>query len=386
MRIGFLINHEGSHQVGHILPIALAMASSGASVDIQVFTSGGPADEEVRRQVAASGMPVSITRLQDAGPIGKTVSALSGGAIPGRRISILKINRDLFADLDALVVPEKTSLMLKTKFGLTGVPLIHTRHGAGDRAIGFDKASGIFDLVLLSGEKIRDRLAEAGLLKEDGYAIVGYPKFDRLAATAPPQRIFDNARPIVLYNPHSSPALSSWYSMGPAVLDYFASQDAFNLLFAPHVMLFNKRYHLTLSPLRFSAVPQVRVGLRNLRQMRIDLGSEASVDMTYTRMADIYIGDASSQVYEFIARPRPCIFLNPGKLRWKNDPNFTHWNAGAVVSNMQELREALQRAVNQPDEYRDVQEKLFHYTFDLTPEPSAVRAARAIIEWLRRNP
>ena len=40
--------------------------------------------------------------------------------------------------------------------------------------------------------------------------------------------------------------------------------------------------------------------------LRFDPGSPASTDMTYTRAADIYLGDVSSQVYEFIAEPRPC--------------------------------------------------------------------------------
>lgn len=72
---------------------------------------------------------------------------------------------------------------------------------------------GDFDLVLMSGAKIRDRLQEAGLLKTDGYAIVGYPKFDHCATAAVPPRLFDNDRPTVLYNPHCSPRLSSRFLM-----------------------------------------------------------------------------------------------------------------------------------------------------------------------------
>src|SRR3546814_18449231 len=119
-----------------------------------------------------------------------------------------------------------------TRFrSLKSLKLVHTRHGSGDRAIGFDKASGKFDLVLLSGEKIRDRLAQADLLKADGHAIVGYPKFD-IAAPAHP-RLFAKDRPTVLYNLHPSPALSSWYRMGPAIHDWFARRPQSNLFFAP---------------------------------------------------------------------------------------------------------------------------------------------------------
>src|SRR3546814_2965461 len=44
--------------------------------------------------------------------------------------------------------------------------------------------------------------------------------------------------------------------------------------------------------------------------MHIDLGSERSIDMSYTGSADLYLGDVSSQVAEYLYRPRPCVFLN----------------------------------------------------------------------------
>src|SRR3546814_7219380 len=163
-----------------------------------------------------------IVRLRPPSPLATAANRASGRAIPADLISTLHRNLDRFRALDALVVPEKTSLLLKSLFGLKSLKLVHTRHGAGDRAIGFDKASGKFELVLLSGGKIRERPAPADMLKDDGHAIVGYPKFDLPPRTGGP-RLFPNERPTVLYNPHPSPALSSWYSMGPQILDWFAA-------------------------------------------------------------------------------------------------------------------------------------------------------------------
>lgn len=70
-----------------------------------------------------------------------------------------------------------------------------------------DKASGKFELVPLSGQKIRDRLAAADLLKEDGHAIVGYPKFD-IPPSKPP-RLFpkDSADRAVQSAPFASPVV-----------------------------------------------------------------------------------------------------------------------------------------------------------------------------------
>lgn len=380
MRIGFLFNHAAAHQVAHALPIARELASSCSRVALEIFVTPGPVEDEVRR-LAGDDAPFSIVRLRGAGRFAKLATGLSGNSVPADRVSILRRNLSLFRPLDALVVPEKMSLVLKTRLGLGDLKMIHTRHGAGDRAIGFDEASGRFDFVLLPGPKIRDRMAAKGLLKPDRYAIVGYPKFDTLRDD-PPAPLFANGRPTVLYNPHPSPALSSWYRMGRDVLDYFARSDRFNLIFAPHVMLFAKRFNISVSPLSFAPVGRVPETIGDLSHIHLDTGSRASLDMTYTRTADIYLGDASSQVYEFLAHPRPCIFLNPRNHAWAGNLDFAHWQAGPVVGDIAGLDSALSRAAAAPDAYLETQTKLFASSFDLSDTPSSRRAAHAIIDYL----
>jgi len=375
VRIGFLFNHEAAHQIAHGLPIARAIARRRPDIDLPIFVARGVAEAEAHRL----GGGLSIVPLRPESPAAAWGTRLSGGSIPLDRISRLARNRDAFAALDVLVVPEKTSLMLKSRFGLKDLRMVHTRHGAGDRAVGFDKASGHFDLVLLSGPKIRDRLDAAGLLKPDGYAMVGYPKFD-LADDTPPASLFDNGRPTVLYNPHPAPGLSSWYQMGPAILDYFARSKDFNLIFAPHVMLFAKRFNIALSPLSLGRVGRVERRHRDLPHMLIDEGSRASIDMTYTRAADIYLGDASSQVYEFLSHPRPCVFVDPRRTAWQGNPDFAHWEAGPVVHDIASLDTALHDAMARPRAFRDAQRRIFAYSFDLDGRPSAERAADAILE------
>lgn len=382
MRIGFLFNHHGGHQVAHALPVALQLRRQNRHAEVSVLVSEG-SEREVRRLVDAHDGPApEIVRLRPPSALARAANRASGHAIPADIVSSLHRNLDRFRKLDALVVPEKTSLLLKSLFGLKSLKLVHTRHGAGDRAIGFDKASGRFDLVLLSGEKIRDRLAQADLLKDDGHAIVGYPKFDM----APPKhpRLFPKDRPTVLYNPHPSPALSSWYRMGPQILDWFAKSDKYNLIFAPHVMLFKKRVTASLSPFALGWNPGPRPEHHDHDHMLIDTGSAASLDMTYTDAADIYLGDASSQVYEFIRRPRPCIFLNPRGLSWQGNPDFAHWRAGQVVSSIDEMDAALAAVPQLAPEMRKRQEDMFRYSFSLDERPSSERAARAILDFLER--
>ena len=302
-----------------------------------------------------------------------------GALAPVDRLAALRANLDLFAGLDLLVVPEKTSLLLKTRFGLSTLKFVHTRHGAGDRAVGFDKSSGLFDLVLLSGQKIADRLDAAGLLRR--HAIVGYPKFDTVDLQARPDP-FGNGRPTVMYNPHPAPHLSSWYRWGRDVLEFFRTSPHYNLIFAPHVMLFRRRLHIGLDPLRAAVTGRVPENLRGLPHVLIDEGSAKSVDMTHTLSADLYLGEASSQIYEFLARPRPCLFLDAHQTPWQGDANFAHWQAGPVLGDIRQLGTALEQAFASHAQYRPVQERLFAYSFDLTDTPSSTRAARAILKFL----
>lgn len=387
MKIGFLFNHSVAHQVAHSLPIAAALAQFHPSVELTIFVCGGESEAEVRRLWAAFGFSETDQRISAFAPPSLTARLLakaSGDALPAERISILYRNVSRFRSLDALVVPEKTSTILKTRLGLSHLALIHTRHGAGDRAIGFDAASGRFDLVLLSGRKILRRLDEAGLLQPNGHAIVGYPKFDAVL-DLPCDPVFQNDRPTVVYNPHPSPALSSWYRMGPQILEWFAEQDQFNLIFAPHVMLFARKLTVGLSPFSVSTVPDVPSAAENLSHIHIDKGSAKSVNMSYVRAADIYLGDASSQVYEFLIEPRPCIFLNPNGHDWQGNPDFAHWQAGPVVDNLDEMKTALVNSLMAPTAFRGTQEELFAESFDLTDQPSSQRAADAIVSWLGRN-
>ena len=118
--------------------------------------------------------------------------------------------------------------------------------------------------------------------------------------------------------------------------------------------------------------------------IHIDTGSARSSDMSYTRQADIYLGDASSQVYEFLLTPRPCIFLNSHDAKWQGNPDYGHWALGEVLGDVAELPAALDRAVAAPDAYRAVQEAAVNDTFALSDIPSSRRAAQAIAAFLAR--
>lgn len=380
MRIAFLFNHDQVHQVAHSLPIALALADARTGAEIILAVTNDRLRAEVVRLAAGriTGR-VSLIQLGLRATGSRALARVAEAAVPATKLLVYRDNLDFFAALDVLVVAEKTSLVLKTRYGLDRLRIVHTRHGAGDRAIGFDPASAMFDHVLVSGPKIRDRLtAEAGV-DPARVTMIGYPKFDACARAATAQPMLDDGRPVVLYNPHPSPHLSSWFRMGRQVLDWFVEHEEYHLIFAPHVMLFERPFVVTIDRMRVDRPGRIDERYLRAPNIHIDLGSRASTTMAYTERADIYLGDVSSQVYEFMRRPRPCIFLDAHETAWEGDPNYLHWRAGPVLRHVEALGLALENAATTHRlGFAAEQRRLFDASFDLTSTPSSERGARAV--------
>lgn len=323
----------GPHQVFHTAPVAAELSRDGdVRVDcLYADPDSGGLIERVIDMTDADDLrvfPLDRPWLADA------LASLSGRA-SASKLPLLAANRRRLGGYDAIVVPERTSAALK-QMGVTRPQLIHFRHGAGDRAPESEARLTQFDLVVVPGEKDLRRALSHGVAP-GRLAVGGYVKLDLMAhAASAPQPLFDNGRPTVVYNPHFERALSSWDGLGRAVIDAFARQDRYNLVVAPHIRLFEDASDAERAAIEALAVPG---------RIRIDLGSEASVDMTYTAAADIYIGDVSSQVYEFIARPRPCVFLDAHGADWRDNPRYACWHLGEVAAEPADLLAAIDRAV-----------------------------------------
>lgn len=378
-KVGFLYNHDAPHQIAHSAPIARELARHQGDIEVHIIASSDALLNRARDVIAPSlETPPAFhllppNRLQNV--LGKAFDNLG----PFSRLANLFRHREFLATFDTLVVPERTTLFLRRMLGARTPRLVCTRHGSGDRSVGFKASAKGFDLVLFSGPKTRDRFVASGILKPAQTAIVGYPKFDSVN-TRQVRRLFDNDRPTVVYNPNPDARLSSFYGMGLDVLEHFYRSDRYNLVFAPHMMLFRRKIHVSLESYDVRIRPNIPERYLDCPHIRVDLGSPALLDMTYTLAADIYMGDVSSQVYEFIKTPRPCVFLNPSRLPWQGDPDFLFWTMGPVVTGVNELDAAIARAGDPAFMAR--QKEMFAHTFALTAEPSSHRAARAIRDFV----
>lgn len=357
------------HQVFHSLPIAVALAQRHPEIDVHIATTPQKLPQIQELVLRKAGITALIfDPLHLAWPW-RLVERLGLGL---KRL-FLSANRHYLSGFDAVVVPERTSTYLR-KIS-PQIRLIGTEHGAGDREVTFVREIALYDFLLLPGQKQARRLLELGYAKPGRYVSGVYAKLDWTQFSRPAEsKLFENDRPTVLYNPHFEGTLSSWPVMGHEILERFAQSAKYNLIFAPHIRLFDRP-----TPAKYHAFREYS----RLPHVRIDLGSERSVDMTYAVAADIYLGDVSSQVVEFVTRPRPCIFLNPRRVNWERDPHYRFWHLGAVVETTGELEQALSCASPLSPELERRQREYIQETLGtVAPGEAGPRGAEAILAFL----
>jgi hypothetical protein len=145
-------------------------------------------------------------------------------------------------------------------------------------------------------------------------------------------------------------------------------------------MLFYKKVHISPEYRVTRKRPDIDPKYWNAPNIVIDVDSARLFDMSYTFSADAYIGDVSSQVYEFLYRPRACFFIDThSKVAPNAPPEYDFWNNGPVVRNAQELLPLLADYAAIAVQYRDAQERRMAYTADQSdPRPASERGAEAL--------
>ncbi|MGH7563280.1 MAG: hypothetical protein ACREK5_02525 [Gemmatimonadota bacterium] len=373
-RVAFLfLGHI--HQVFHTAPIAFELGCL-EKTELSLF-AGSRAGLELLKRLERH-YPGSDARIEILEPAiwHRALATLKHRPYPRWKFVMRRHERRLLG-YDVIVSPDFYSFQLIRRRSGERPLFVSVFHGAGDRGYELDERLLFYDKVLLPGKKVARRLEDIGILPRVSSSIIGYPKFDVLSNDRSPRtRIFEIDRPTVLYTPHFVDGLSSWHDWGLDILEMFHRSDRYNLIFAPHIMLFAKKDPRQLIPDRYFEASHIH----------IDTGSLASVDMTYTNMADVYLGDVSSQVYEFVIRPRPCIFLDPHGTDWRDDPSFRFWNMGPVVTSLRDLAGVFATPPALDDATRAIQQDLVAETFDLDPaKSSGVRGAEVILELLERG-
>ncbi len=373
MRIGFIYFHH-IHHVYHSAPIAFELSRLRPEYEvILIVTSKGCYDvlEEVATLYPGHRCKFILLRS----PFLFKWFNIRKKSYPLPR-KMLRNYAEYLNQYDVIVGTSFETNRLMKQFSVTKPSIIFTFHGVGVRQYGFPESLKLYDLLLLPGKHVLEQLKNRDLINGNKWAIIGYPKFDlvRLQHHAPVDYLRKD-KVTVVYNPHWNHHVSSWYDWGRKVIDFFAEERKYNLIFAPHLLLKEwKEQWLTLRK------------YRRYDNILLDFGSKRSIDMTYTMAADIYLGDVSSQVFEFLYKPRPCLFLNSKQLDRSSDMNYPQWDFGKVITDLSELPLALETTLDDHQNYKQLQHDRMMEIIDLQEKPSGKRAAETIISFLEDNP
>ncbi len=387
-RAVFLFNHDAAHQVAHLAPVAAAMARLHSGIETVVAYS----DPSIRDTIESLISPEDAARitwyeLQLTG-VFRSVARMLDRILPASRLARLRVHENLLAGSAAVISTERTCLRVKARLGPDRAPpFIRVPHGTGDRSVTFHPDHRKFDLSLVAGPKMAEKLIENGV-DPARIKVTGYPKFEGIDLSYNPD-FFGNGRPTFVYNPHFDPHLSSWYDMGPDLLRWFASADgqAYNVIFAPHVMLFRKTTHISPEYKTSKRRPDVPAEALTAKNVLIDVDGPRLFDMSYILGSDGYIGEASSQLYEFLIRPRTVFLLDPnGVLRGQGAEELPFIETGPIAKDVTELAGYLSDYRKIGKTYRGAQEALIAHTFAHSEVPSSERAANAIAQVIRDRP
>lgn len=321
----------GTHQIYHLAPVAAEISRRCSGLSVRCICTDAEA-ETVLRGIATRMAADSLAITQMPMSWLAKLAIRSTGRKSAAKGPILAAIRWKARHSRAVIVPERTSAALR-KMGWRRL-LIHFRHGAGDRAPASEKRLNAFDLIVVPGEKDIKRAVEQGIAPSR-LRVGGYVKLDYLRIAPPAaERLFDNGLPVVMYNPHFDPRISS-LGIARAVIKRFCEQDRYNLVFAPHVRGVEDMSAAERDSLLSLAIPG---------RILVDLGSPSLFDMRYTQAADLYLGDMSSQLYEFLSRPRPVAFVNAHAADWQSDPRYAGWHLGEVADSPDTVMAAIDRA------------------------------------------
>jgi hypothetical protein len=355
--------------IPHLYPIVEALAAEAPDVVIDIWVVTSVHEELISQWLKGAGTDPSRTRIRRA-PGFRDCPDLHSGEnppLPPKLPILLRLLPHLIAS-QAIVCAEQTSLWLPRILPFLRRRFFKTSHGVGSMSARDDARRRAVRKLLVPSEQEKATYTARGL-PDEKLVVTGYIK-SAFGALAQPRKLFADEKPVVVYAPHWQRHRSSWWAWGREIVGMLARQDRFNVILVPHQRLVEKD----------PDVRDVLADVASLPHIYTDLDSFAMVDGTYMATADIYLGDTSSQVVEFLVRPRPCVFLNTGHIDWQATDDHEFWKCGEVVDELQQVVRALERAPARHSEFIGVQESFARQALGETGPEAPRRAARAIIE------
>lgn len=353
----------------HLFPIVEALVALDPALRIDLWISTSAHARRLDPWVRALGAPgIRLRRAPGFRRVADDATATP--MLPPKLPMLLRLAPRL-ARSQVVVCAEQTSLWLPRMLPVLRSRFVKTSHGVGSMSARDDPRRRAAFLTLVPSEQERSTYLARGIAP-DRIIATGYVKA-AFRQRSEHLAHFAADKPVLLYTPHWQAHRSSWPRWGAAIVAMLAEQRDWNVIIAPHQRLVERAPELRAILSRVADLPH----------MHCDLDSFAMVDGSYTAAADLYLGDTSSQVIEYLMRPRPAVFLNPAAIAWQGDLDYAMWEAGEVVDDLAQLPAAISRAATRHASFVERQMRIAQDALGDVSGLGAQRAAAEILSLLQ---
>ena len=329
---------NGPHHTHHLILPALNFAQNYTQYQTVLISGSDNNTEIIKKTLFKLGNPkCKIINLPK--PLRYYIKNYKNKIVPPPLSQWKSIDKSIYNSKAIVSTSHQTPEFL-TNNRNDDLKLFYLYHGIGTRSYGFENSLNEYDFIFIPGKYHYKRLQMEAKINKKKLSIVGHPKFEwQDMMNDNIKSFFKNNNPTFYYNPHWDLSLSSYEKWGKKIIQYFLNNKRYNLIFAPHPLIKNYSSRNKIN---------VNVEIAKSNNIIIDFYSDNSIDGSYLNAADVYIGDVSSMVTDFIFKEnKSCIFINSYDIDWRNDKSFNFWNCGKVIDEFEELDSAITSSLNQ---------------------------------------
>jgi len=306
-------------------------------------------------------LPTVLPLVQETGGIIITFSKKAIRCIKSNKIKVFYfhgykhlLNKLLSLQLKIIVHPSFTFQYFKEVAGLKHVQVFH---GTSDKPFNFHKSLRFYDMIAVSGPKLRDSIIEKNLAKPDKIVLIGYPKIDNFFNSGFDTKHFkkqvglDESRKTVLYSPTwDDPDGYSSFSL--YISSLINNLKELNLIIKTHPNTFKYR------PWKILKAYILKFKRRNCF---LYPGSDSI--LPFMAISDILITDISSVSHEYLPFKKPMVFLNPRPGYNIPEEHTWIWRCGDVVENGKNIYSVIKDNLKNPMKYKIEREKALKQIF-----------------------
>ncbi len=331
-RIYFCYN-QSIHHIYHSIFIAIELSNIQKEYEVVIFSTSKEASDIIKEELSSIPNNIKFVSLRHFG------------------YNKINFNINLFVLLCRLHMHKPKAVIVTDYFDNVFRQLrlktfwVFVGHGPENRGY-YSSNLHIkdYDLVIFPGRRDVEELEKKiGVL--NNYVIIGYSKLDYfIYHKTKPLNLFKDSKPIIMYNPHFEKSSSSFFDKGMELLQSLSNTGKYNIILMPHPDL-SRKYPELINLAK--EIPNVAVINR------------PKINLDYMAIADIYITDVSSAVFEWLYFDKPVLFFNT-----KSEKNiYSAWKCGRIVRDTPSMLESIEYSLEHPEEFHNQRKEMFDKVF-----------------------